>query len=243
MVELLNALDFQVSKVEKIAYLQSEYRDLVSKFGVEIDEYEKSTAELRKELECYVRASTLVGNVSDENVRNLLDKVTGTINRTLALLFAHDKREIRIESSMYNNTYPHFNVVLVADGNRTTTFLQSGSGLAEIVSFLFDVCLIHITKGRKILVMDEILNGVHDDAKAIIKDLMTALAEDFQFFLVEYRFDLGAQFEFVKSSGETKVIPYVPSTYYYDLAVKHKIGAVPADVAESNTVSDEGEAQ
>ena len=53
--------------------------------------------------------------------------------------------------------------------------------------FLFVLSLIEIRKGRRLLMMDELLSGLHPEAKAIVVRIMTIFAEEgFQFVMVEY---------------------------------------------------------
>lgn len=193
------------------------------KVASQLEEVAKKIEEKSTYLDDLIRAATLIGNVADENTRKTLENITGVINRALILLFKEDGRKISIKQVMYRNVYPHFVVELETAEGYKRTFKQSGTGLAQIISFLFTVCLIEARKGRKIMVMDELLNGLHPSAKDIMKDLILVLSKNFQFVIVEYDLDIGKQFEVVKTGAVANVIEYQGTAYYNDLATRKEI--------------------
>jgi predicted ATPase len=139
-----------------------------------------------------------------------LNYITSVINRALTELFPNDTRRIYLEKTLYHNQHPHVNVVLeTSDGKQRDLATQSGNGLRQVISFLFVLSLIEIRKGRRLLIMDEVLNGLHPEAKKIIKRIMEIFSEEgFQFIMVEYGMDdIGRLYLVEKPDTKATVTP------------------------------------
>lgn len=196
-------------KTQEKAVLKAEIEELSSKIDLK-----------GKYIDDLMRAAIIVGNVADENTRKTLEHITGVINSALQVLFKEDKRRISIKQVPYRNIYTHFVVELVTETGVKRSFKQSGTGLAQVISFLFTVCLIDARKGRKIMVMDELLNGLHPTAKKVVKGVMEVLSDRFQFVVVEYGMDIGREFEVLKEGSEASVFRVEDDDYYRELNKK-----------------------
>lgn len=188
-------------------------RKMVDDLCQKIVKMEAQCKEMDNKFNVYCRASSILGSVADKNTETKISAITGVINKALAILFPDGSRSIELTQKMHNNAYPHFIVTLKVEDGQTRTFKQSGTGLAQVISFLFTACLIDARGGRKIMVMDELLNGLHPDAKGIVKDLMLALCDKFQFVIVEYGMNIGKQYEVVKTGG-VSTITAIDREYY-----------------------------
>ena len=144
--------------------------------------------ELERKYVDMLEAQQLLATISEENSNKVLSYITSIINRALSELFPHDTRRVYLEKTLHANQHAHINVVLeTSEGRKRDLTIQSGTGLRQVISFLFVLSLIEIRKGRRLLMMDELLSGLHPEAKAIVVRIMTIFAEEgFQFVMVEY---------------------------------------------------------
>lgn len=157
-----------------------------------------------------VEAQQLLTTVSDANTTAVLDYITGIINKTLGELFPHDSRRIYLEKTMYQGQHAHINIKLTGTNGKTRDLtLQSGTGLRQVISFLFVLSLIEIRKCRRLLIADELLSGLHPEAKRITTDIIKIFAEEgFQFAFVEYGVnDLGKVYLVEKPGAVATVTP------------------------------------
>lgn len=139
----------------------------------------------------YVRmlnAQKVLSTVSDDNTRATLDFVTGMVNKVLLELFPKEPYTIKLENKLHAGTKPHIVMELLDfKGNVLDVSTQSGDGIKQVICFMYVVCLIEIRKGRRLVILDERLNGLHRSAKKCIASIMNILAKGgFQFLFVEY---------------------------------------------------------
>ena len=170
-------------------------------------------AEVKEKEEEYnnlVDASKLIATVADKQSMDTLDYITSVINKTLGELFKSDTRRIYLKKQMHAGRYAHLKVLLTdAEGVEYDMLLQSGTGLRQVISFLFCLCLIQISGGRKVFIQDELLGGTHGAAKEVLKQIIRIFAKDFQFIMIEYGFDDIGKIYNVAKPGKT--------SYVYDL--------------------------
>lgn len=191
-------------------YLQAkELEEKINKMAQDLDDR-------RKQYCVFLEAQQLLATVSDANTSIVLDYIMGIINKTLSNLFPHDLRRVELKKTLYQGQYAHINIVLRGSDNQTRDIqLQSGTGLRQVISFLFVLSLIEIRKGRPILIMDEILSGLHPTAKKLIRDIILIFAQDdFQFVMVEYGMDdVGKLYLVEKPNAEATITPYGDDVY------------------------------
>lgn len=185
----------------------------------------KQRAELTEAQKMYVdllNAQKLLSTVSDDNTEATLLFVTGVINKALAEIFKGDTRRIHLTKKLYAGSKPHIVAELEnSKGEKIDMSIQSGTGLRQIVSVLFVICLIEIRKGRRLLILDERLSGLHKEAKRILSEIIKIFSEGgFQFIFVEYALnDLGKLYNVEKPGDEARVYALEDGTEYDDKSV------------------------
>ena len=172
---------------------------------------EKKKSELAEAQEMYVNlidAQKLLSTVSDDNTESTLLFVSGVINKALAEIFKGDTRRIYLNKKLYAGSKPHIVVELEnGKGERLDMSIQSGTGLRQIISVLFVICLIEIRKGRRMVMFDERLSGLHSEAKRVLSEIIKIFADGgFQFIFVEYNLNsLGKLYNVEKPGDEARV--------------------------------------
>lgn len=192
--------------------LASLRRDLKEKEVLE-SEVRKTRESLRLSQADYVdllNAQKLLSSVSDEVANSTLLFITGVINKTLAEIFKGDTRRIFLKHELYAGCKTHITVELEnSKGESIDMAIQSGTGLRQVVSVLFVICLIEVRKGRRFVMLDERVSGLHKEAKRILSEIFKIFAEGgFQFLFVEYALnDLGKLYNVEKPFDEARIYP------------------------------------
>lgn len=186
-----------------------------------------------------LEAQQLLATVSDNNTTAVLDYITGIINKTLGELFPHDSRRIYLEKKLYQGQYAHINIKLTGTEGRTRDItLQTGTGLRQVISFLFVLSLIEIRKGRSILLADELLSGLHPEAKRIVMDIITIFAEEgFQFAFVEYGVNNVGRIYIVEKPNEIATVTPIDGVYNNEVFIFNR----PPEEVDLSIHVEEGE--
>lgn len=177
LTALVNQTEYKLKRFSELSEAKQELSDAIGR-----------DTTLHSDL---IEAQRLLSTISEENTVRTLDYITGVINNALAEIFQGEGRQVSLDKELYRGRYAHIKVHLTtATGAQRNLDLQTGSGVKEVISFLFTVCLIAVRGGRRFLIMDELLSGLHADAKAVIAELMGVFVEEgFQFLMVEYGLD------------------------------------------------------
>ena len=166
-------------------------------------------------------AQKLLSVISDDNTTRTLDFITGMVNKVLSEMFPVDTPRINLIKKLYDFR-PHIVVELIdGSGNSLDMALQSGTGISQVVSFMYAICLIEIRKGRRFLIMDERLNGLHAEAKRVISEVIKIFAKGgFQFIFVEYGLNnIGKIYNVEKLGDESRVVSLENGQEYDDKMV------------------------
>lgn len=221
-------------------------RDLINKRNLS-KKRESLIKSLQESQSIYVRminAQKLLSSVSDDNTEQTLSFITGMVNKVLAEIFPNSTRRIQLKKKLYAGSKPHINVVLVNDeGIELDLDVQEGDGIKQIVSIMYVICLIEIRKGRRLLILDECLNGLHARAKKVLSEILKIFSDGgFQFIFVEYSLnDLGKIYNVENHNGESVPV-FIESGYSDDLVFAEDVDLSVLDDGYNDVEEDlEGE--
>ena len=176
--------------------------------------------ESQKEYMNICDAQKVLSTVSDDNTYNTLSFITGMVNKTMHEVFG-DNNRIELKRKLYAGSKPHIVVSMIDDdGNTYDMVLQTGAGVRQVVSFMYTLCLIEIRKGRRFLMIDEKLNGLHAEAKRVISQIIEIFSKSgFQFIIVEYTLNNIGKLYNVEARGTDSVIISLDGREYNDSMV------------------------
>lgn len=151
--------------------------------------YLNEASEIYENIGIYEGANKLLNAVSDKTLGAMLDTVTSAVNNVLGEMFRNsgDSYEIRLVKGLYAGRIAHMKLELMQNGNPRDLNLQSGDGIKQVISFLFITLLISVSGGRRLIIMDEILNGLSPEAAegAVAALFETFAKSGFQFIMVD----------------------------------------------------------
>lgn len=180
--------------------------------------YLNEASEIYEKIGVYEGANKLLNAVSDKTLGAMLDTVTSAVNNVLAEMFRNsgDTYEIRLVKGLYAGRIAHMKLELMQNGNPRDLSLQSGDGIKQVISFLFITLLISVSGGRRLIIMDEILNGLSPEAAegAVAALFKTFAKNGFQFIMVDQgRYNPGSSIDditeyvtIVKKDGASRVL-------------------------------------
>lgn len=135
-------------------------------------------------------AYDLLGTVQEEAVSKGIQHVMNGVNTVLARIFPNDEYRVSLEHELYRDKHHHVNLYLSENGSPALDLVHStGNGIRNIIAFLMRLLLVEISGGRKLLVMDELLQGISEHNKRIMYDIMKlSVANGWQFLVIEHQF-------------------------------------------------------
>jgi hypothetical protein len=191
--------------------LRSVHEANIEKFGLQSEEKEKAFEILEKALKIFQK-------VSDERNKTAKEALETVINWALSKIFTDQSYEMKIEEYNDARSGKTMEVYLIDTntGKSRSLKLQTGTALAQIVSFLMLLTVIKFADASKVLMLDEVFSGLEDtDAVLMFSDILTSLAknEGFQIIIVE-------QNSLISDNPEFKRVNVALENYSEGLIVK-----------------------
>lgn len=199
------------------------FKQKVSELRAETEYYEKNKKilmDLAKEYqegtvryETIVTSQRLLTTLSDKHFNDVLKFISGIINKALLAMYPDDQYRFDIARSLYNGKSVHLNATIEEFIHATNSFelldikRNIGNGQAQVISYLFTLCMYKVSNSRPIILIDEILTGFTEIALEYIIQITKVFAnEGFQFISVEYSFEnFGTPILVKKRHGSTVI--------------------------------------
>ena len=167
----------KVKCAEKQSYFD-EFADAIKKLEQAVEDYNTLSS-----------AGNLLNKIADGRVKKAIDFIATAVNDALLKVFKDDFKQIKVEISSHMDAYPQLNFVLQnPDGMKRNLKTQEGDGLGQIISLLATMCLLYISGGRRFMLLDEVLNGLHPNALELIDEILTVFEDrlGFQFLMINH---------------------------------------------------------
>lgn len=189
----LQEQEFRKKQVERLNQLAKEAEE-------QAENLEKEQLLVEKALRLIIEAGDLV---AEDSYRFIMRSVNSLLDK----MFKDCERKIRLTQKTVGGKNPTLSVEVIADG-QVRDLSESGHGIAQIVSLVCVICLIVLNGSRRLVVLDEVLNGVSIQNKAALSEALWAFTEiGFQFIICEHAFvPEGAKvYEVVNNGGVSSI--------------------------------------
>ena len=196
----------------------TEFTNEITKLRVESEYYEENKRKLfdiatsyKKQVLHYddiVTAQRILTTLSDKHFKEVIAYISDVVNRALGAMYPDDSYRFSIIRKLYQGKSVHLNVLIEEFFYPTDSYDELdikhsiGNGMAQVISYLFFLCMYQVSNARPIILIDEILTGFHEVALEYIIEITKVFAEEgFQFIAVEYAFeDIGTPVLVVKDA-------------------------------------------
>lgn len=188
----LQEQEFRKKQVERLNQLAKEVEE-------QAENLEKEQLLVEKALRLIIEAGDLV---AEDSYRFIMRSVNSLLDK----MFTDCERKIRLTQKTVGKN-PTLSVEVIADG-QVRDLSESGHGIAQIVSLVCVICLIVLNGSRRLVVLDEVLNGVSIQNKPALSEALWAFTEiGFQFIICEHAFvPEGAKvYEVVNNGGVSSI--------------------------------------
>lgn len=157
----------------------------------QLDRAKSELEKLRLDEEQHLYAIEVFKKITTEKSDDAKNTLEGVLNWALSNIKFEQEYEARIIESTRGVTGKELSIELTDKntGHKRSVRDQSGTALAQIISFLMLVITIKFSGKTRIVVLDEVFSGLEDpETLGMFFSIMVALSknEDFQFILVEH---------------------------------------------------------
>lgn len=160
-----------------------------------VQEYEEAIEDKLEERMLCEKASALYKQISDDRNKVAKRQIEDVLNYALNKIPLDQKYRAEIEEIASKRSGKEMVITLIDQetGYRRTLRNQTGTWVAQLVSFILNMIIIKFSGSSRIMVLDEVFSGMEDvEMVKVFGEIITSLAEneDFQILMVEHRKEL-----------------------------------------------------
>lgn len=192
---LVKEVDGVINKIQSLKDEAYEKRVIKQTLIGKLDEYINDLELANDEIMLLDKVSLFLKSMVDLRTQSAYTQIEETMNWCLSNVPLKQRYRMKIVESENKRIGRGVSFVLVDldTGKERSVKTQTGTALAQIVSFLLLVVVISVSGSSRILVTDEMFSGLEDEESIKnFSDILSALAinENFQIMIVEQNKDI-----------------------------------------------------
>lgn len=193
--KLVKEVDEVINKIKSLKDEAYEKRVIKQTLIGKLDEYINDLELANDEIMLLDKVSLFLKSMVDLRTQSAYTQIEETMNWCLSNVPLKQRYRMKIVESDNKRIGRGVSFVLVDldTGKERSVKTQTGTALAQIVSFLLLVVVISVSGSSRILVTDEMFSGLEDEESIKnFSDILSALAinENFQIMIVEQNKDI-----------------------------------------------------
>lgn len=193
--KLIREVDGVLDKIQSLKDEAHEKKVIKQTLIGKLDEYVKDLELANEEVMLLDKVSLFLKSMVDLRTQSAYTQIEDTMNWCLSNVPLKQRYRMKIVESENKRIGRGVSFVLVDldTGKERSVKTQTGTALAQIVSFLLLVVVISVSGSSRILVTDEMFSGLEDEESIKnFSDILSALAmnENFQIMIVEQNKDI-----------------------------------------------------
>lgn len=157
-----------------------------------VDKKESEVENLSNEIILLEKSIKQLKDTADERSTEAKKYIEDTLNWALSQIPLKQRYSAVIVESNSKKSTKEMAIQLVDldTGKRREIRVQTGTAIAQIVSFLMNVILIIVSGSTRIMLLDEVFSGIQDvESIKVFGDILVSIAEkeNFQFIFIEHK--------------------------------------------------------
>jgi len=164
---------------------------LIENYAKEIFELIDKQDKIQKEIELIKKCIFVLQKISDDRNMKSRKDMQELIDSALSSIFPDREYSVVIDEYSHG-TRKHMKILLSDGGVTRELKLSHGTGVKQIISFLFNISLLAFKGSSRVMLLDETLASISDNKAIIVSDMLVSLKNknNFQFLIIDHNDNL-----------------------------------------------------